>query len=48
MCSPEKFKLATYCIFNKEDILRFSFDCFDVDGSGKIDKEEVNQLINSR
>ena len=37
--------LCTYCIFNKEDILRFAFDCYDLDGSGRIDKEEVNALI---
>ena len=34
-----------YCIFNKEDILRFAFDCFDLDGSGKIDTDEVTELI---
>ena len=36
----------TYCIFNRDDILRFAFDCFDVDGSGKIDREEAESLIN--
>ena len=37
--------MPLYCIFNKEDILRFAFDCFDLDGSGKIDTDEVTELI---
>ena len=37
--------LVTYCIFNKDDILRFSFDCFDMDSSGKIDESELIALI---
>jgi len=31
---------ATYCIYTKEDVLRFCFDCFDKDGSGTIDEME--------
>mmetsp|Transcript_4704 Transcript_4704/g.6050 ORF Transcript_4704/g.6050 Transcript_4704/m.6050 type:complete len:484 (+) Transcript_4704:64-1515(+) len=37
--------LITYCIFNQEDILRFAFSCFDSDGSGYIDSQEVTRLI---
>ena len=37
--------LVTYCVFNRDDILRFAFDCFDADGSGSIDEEEAGQLI---
>ena len=31
--------LTTYCMFTKDDILRFCFECFDVDGSGTIDEK---------
>lgn len=31
---------STYCIYTKEDILRFCFDYFDKDGSGTIDDLE--------
>ena len=31
---------STYCIFTKEDILRFCFNVFDKDGSGTIDELE--------
>ena len=27
-------RLRRYCIFNRDDILRFAFDCFDLDSSG--------------
>jgi Ca2+-binding EF-hand superfamily protein len=37
--------LVTYCIFNRDDILLFAFDCFDLDGSGTIDREEAKRLI---
>ena len=36
---------VTYCIFNRDDILLFAFDCFDVDGSGTIDREEAKRLV---
>merc|ERR1711865_1035183 len=36
--------LATYCMYSKEDILSFCFDCFDKDGSGAIDEEEFMTL----
>lgn len=37
--------LITYCIFDQDDILRFAFSCFDKDGSGQIDSEEVKTLV---
>lgn len=36
--------LATYCMYSKEDILSFCFDCFDKDNSGAIDEEEFVRL----
>ena len=27
--------MATYCMYSKNEIMRFCFDCFDVDGSGE-------------
>jgi Ca2+-binding EF-hand superfamily protein len=32
--------LSTYCMYNREDILRFCFDTFDADGSGAIEEDE--------
>jgi len=37
--------LSTFCIFNRDDVLRFSFDCFDSDGSGSITEDEVEKLV---
>lgn len=36
--------LATYCMYTKDDILRFCFECFDKDGSNAIDENEFMQL----
>lgn len=36
--------LATYCMFTKDEILRFCFECFDVDNSGTIDEKEFIEL----
>ncbi|RYG62973.1 EF-hand domain-containing protein [archaeon] len=36
--------LATYCMFTKDEILRFCFECFDVDRSGSIDEREFIEL----
>jgi Ca2+-binding EF-hand superfamily protein len=36
--------MATYCMFTKDEILRFCFDCFDVDKSGTIDEKEFVEL----
>lgn len=36
--------LATYCMFTKDEILRFCFECFDVDRSGTIDEKEFIEL----
>jgi len=36
---------ATYCVYNQKDILNFSFDFFDEDGSGAIDLDEVKALL---
>lgn len=32
--------LATYCVFKKEQILKFTFESFDKDSSGTLDKDE--------
>lgn len=32
------------CIFTKEQLLRFAFDCFDESDSGTIDEEELEEL----
>mmetsp|Transcript_60627 Transcript_60627/g.121612 ORF Transcript_60627/g.121612 Transcript_60627/m.121612 type:complete len:408 (+) Transcript_60627:58-1281(+) len=37
--------LVTFCCFNRDDVLRFSFDCFDADDSGFIDMSEVEKLV---
>jgi len=37
--------LATYCMYTKEDVLKFCFDLFDVDGSGTIDEKEFVELV---
>ena len=36
--------MATYCMFTKDEILRFAFECFDVDRSGTIDEKEFVEL----
>lgn len=36
--------LATYCMFTKDEILRFCFELFDKDGSGAIDEKEFIEL----
>jgi hypothetical protein len=36
--------MATYCMFTKDEILRFCFECFDVDRSGTIDEKEFVEL----
>jgi Ca2+-binding EF-hand superfamily protein len=33
-----------YCTYSKEEILKFTFECFDADGSGAIDEEEFMLL----
>ena len=37
--------LSTYCMYTKEDILKFCFDLFDVDGSNTIDEKEFVELV---
>ena len=34
----------TYCMFNREEILTFTYECFDKDNSGTIDEEEFMLL----
>lgn len=36
--------IAMYCMFTKNEILRFCFDCFDTDKSGTIDEREFVKL----
>ena len=36
--------LATYCMFTKDDILKFCFETFDRDGSNAIDEQEFVEL----
>lgn len=36
--------MATYCMFTKDEIMRFCFECFDVDRSGTIDEKEFVEL----
>lgn len=36
--------VATYCLFNREDMLMFCFQAFDKDASGVIDEEEFIEL----
>lgn len=37
--------LSTYCMYTKDDILKFAFDTFDKDGSGAIDEEEYCEVM---
>ena len=36
---------GTYCMYTKEDILKFCFDIFDADGSGAISLSEFALLV---
>ncbi len=36
--------MATYCMFTKDEIMTFCFECFDTDGSGAIDEKEFMAL----
>ena len=36
--------LTTYCMYSRDDILRFCFDTFDKDGSGAIDEKEFMDM----
>ena len=36
--------MATYCMFTKDEIMTFCFECFDSDGSGAIDEKEFMAL----
>ena len=36
--------LSTYCMYGKDEILRFCFETFDKDGSGSIDEQEFIEL----
>ena len=38
---------VTYCMYNREEILKFVFDTYDADGSGAIDEEEFMVLCTS-
>jgi Ca2+-binding EF-hand superfamily protein len=35
---------ATYCLYTREEILRFCFETYDHDGSGAIDEDEFMEL----
>ena len=35
---------GTLCIWSKEEVLRFCFDAFDLDGGGTLDEEEFMEL----
>lgn len=39
---PYRFVQAilSYCMYGKEEILKFCFDTFDTDGSGSIENDE--------
>eukprot|EP00948_MAST-09A_sp_MAST-9A-sp1_P000891 g891.t1 len=37
--------LATYCMYGRDEILKFCFETFDKDGSGTIDEEEFIELM---
>lgn len=37
--------LWNYCTLAKDSLAKFSFDMFDIDGSGSIDVEEFKELI---
>ena len=37
--------LSTYCMYTRDDILKFAFDTFDKDGSGAIDEEEYCEVM---
>ncbi|KAJ8612130.1 hypothetical protein CTAYLR_002436 [Chrysophaeum taylorii] len=39
--------LMTYCMYSKEDILRFCFDCFDKDHSNAVDESEFTLLLSA-
>ena len=39
--------LSTYCMFNKDQILRFCFDTFDADKSGTIEEDEFMAMCSA-
>ncbi|EGB06889.1 hypothetical protein AURANDRAFT_17524, partial [Aureococcus anophagefferens] len=39
--------LLTYCMYSKDDILRFCFDTYDRDHSNSIDEQEFMALLSS-
>ena len=36
--------MCLYCMYSKEEILRFTFDSFDDDRSGTLDEEEIAEV----
>ena len=39
--------LSTYCMFNKDQILKFCFDTFDADNSGTIEEDEFMAMCSA-
>ena len=36
--------VTAYCMFTREELLKFAYDSFDIDGSGSIDEDEFRRL----
>ena len=37
--------MATYCMYSKDEIMRFCFDCFDIDGSSKYANDIMLRML---